>query len=130
MKIGVLILEGPYQHQAADTAYHFGFTCGGHENRLRLEGPAEHRIKDGHKNEKYGYFTRCNEAEHVVRCTGKFFMEPGKPTDTGYSERQQYKRQHDCQDTLKEICQKRCHQATGDTVDKEKSSHAEYRDRI
>jgi len=23
MKIGVLILEGPYQHQAADTAYHF-----------------------------------------------------------------------------------------------------------
>ena len=23
MKIGVLILEGPYQHQAADSAYHF-----------------------------------------------------------------------------------------------------------
>ena len=23
MKIGVLVLEGPYQHQAADTAYHF-----------------------------------------------------------------------------------------------------------
>ena len=23
MKIGVLVLEGPYQHQAADSAYHF-----------------------------------------------------------------------------------------------------------
>lgn len=23
MKIGVMVLEGPYQHQAADTAYHF-----------------------------------------------------------------------------------------------------------
>lgn len=23
MKIGVLVLEGPYQHEAADTAYHF-----------------------------------------------------------------------------------------------------------
>jgi tRNA 2-thiouridine synthesizing protein D len=23
MKIGIMVLEGPYQHQAADTAYHF-----------------------------------------------------------------------------------------------------------
>ena len=23
MKIGILVLEGPYQHQAADSAYHF-----------------------------------------------------------------------------------------------------------
>ncbi len=23
MKIGVMVMEGPYQHQAADTAYHF-----------------------------------------------------------------------------------------------------------
>ncbi|NLF02679.1 MAG: sulfurtransferase TusD, partial [Anaerolineales bacterium] len=23
MKIGILVLEGPYQHEAADSAYHF-----------------------------------------------------------------------------------------------------------
>ncbi len=75
MKIGILLLTGPYQHEAADTAYHFAKAAlaRGHEVLgvfLYTDGvynANRHMASPGHRNLAH-MFSELGASTRVVAC--------------------------------------------------------------